>query len=97
VRLARHAHAAGRDPARLELVELPHEDLRIDHAARAEDALLAVQDPRRHMVELELLAAGNDRVPRVRAALVAADEVGVLGQQVDDLALALVAPLGRRQ
>ena len=35
----------------------------------------------------------DDRVPGVRAALVAADEVGVLGEQVDDLALALVAPL----
>ncbi len=94
VRLARDAHAAGRDPARLELVQLRHEHFRVDHATGAEDALLAVKDPRRHVVELVLLALGDDRVPGVRPALVAADEVGVLGQQVDDLALPLVAPLG---
>jgi hypothetical protein len=93
VRLARDAHAVGRDSARLELVELSHEDLGVDHAARAEDALLAVQDPGGHVVELVLLAARDDRVARIRAALVAADEVRVLGEQVDDLALALVAPL----
>jgi hypothetical protein len=45
------------------------------------------------VVELELLAAGDDRVSRVGAALVAADEVGVLGKQIDDLALSLVPPL----
>ena len=43
--------------------------------------------------DLVRLLADDDRVPGVRAALVAADEVGVLGEQVDDLALALVAPL----
>ena len=43
--------------------------------------------------DLVRLAVDDDRVPGVRAALVAADEVGVLGEQVDDLALALVAPL----
>jgi hypothetical protein len=45
------------------------------------------------VVELERLAVADDRVARVRAALVAADEFGALGEQVDDLALALVAPL----
>jgi hypothetical protein len=52
-----------------------------------------MEDSRGHVVELEFLAVGDDRVPRVRPALVAADEVGVLGEQVDDLALAFVAPL----
>ena len=46
------------------------------------------------MPELAGLAAGDDRVPGVRPAVVAADEIRVLGEQVDDLALALVAPLG---
>ena len=50
-------------------------------------------DPRRDLADLVRLAADDDRVPGVRAALVAADEVGLLGEQVDDLALALVAPL----
>src|SRR4029453_4646035 len=89
----RNGHGPGRDPGRLELVQLPDEHLGVDHAPRAENALLAVQDPRRHVVELVLLAARDDRVPRVRPALVAADEVRVLGQQVDDLAFALVTPL----
>ena len=43
--------------------------------------------------DLVRLAVDDDRVPCVRPTLVAADEVGVLGEQVDDLALALVAPL----
>src|SRR4029078_5854840 len=93
VRLAADTDAAGVDPAGFEPVELADEHLGVDHAAGAEEALLAVQDPRRHVVELVLLAAGDDRVPGVRAALVAADEVGVLRQQVDDLALAFVPPL----
>ena len=38
--------------------------------------------------------AAHDRVPGVVAALKAHDGVGVLGEQVGDLALALVAPLG---
>ncbi len=59
-----------------------------EHAERA-----GIEDPRRDVVELVRLAVGDDRVPGIRAALVAADEVGVPGEQVDDLALALVAPL----
>ena len=43
---------------------------------------------------MPFLAAGDDRVPRIGPAVVAADEIGMLGQQVDDLALALVSPLG---
>ena len=54
---------------------------------------LAGEDPRRELAELERLAADDDRVPGVRAALVAADDVRLLRKQVDDLALALVAPL----
>jgi hypothetical protein len=83
----------GREAARLEVVELLDEDLRIDHAARAEHALLAPEDPRGHVAELVGLAVGDDRVPRVRPALVAADDIRVLRQQVDDLSLALVSPL----
>src|SRR3972149_4342537 len=45
------------------------------------------------MAELERLSFGLDRVARVRPALVAADEIGPQCEQVDDLALALVAPL----
>src|SRR5207247_3361370 len=41
----------------------------------------------------ELACGGVDRVARVRAALIAHDEVGALGEHVDDLPLALVPPL----
>ena len=45
-------------------------------------------------VELELLAVADDGVPGVVAALVADDHVALGRQQIGDLALALVAPLG---
>ena len=45
-------------------------------------------------MELELLALADDRVAGVVAALEAHDEVGPLGEQVVDLSLSLVAPLG---
>src|SRR5205823_9808 len=67
--------------------------LRVDHAAGADHALLALEDPGGNVLQLERLAVGDDRVARVRPAVVAADEIGMLGKQVDDLALALVAPL----
>ena len=47
----------------------------------------------RRLADLERLVADDDRVPGVRPALVAADEIGTLREQVDDLALALVSPL----
>src|SRR5919197_3042238 len=94
VRVARQADALGRDPARFEVVQLLDEDWRVDDAPGADHALLAPQDPRRHVAQLVGLAVGDDRVAGVRAAVVAADEIGALRQQVDDLALALVAPLG---
>src|SRR5260370_1140246 len=43
--------------------------------------------------ELERLAVGDDGVARVGAAVVADHEVVLLGEQIDDLALGLVAPL----
>ena len=93
VRVARQVDALRRDAARLEVVQLLDEDRRVDDAARADHAFLAPQDPRGHMAQLVGRAVGDDRVPGVRAAVVAADDVRVLRQEVDDLALALVAPL----
>ena len=84
----------GGDAARLERVDLLDQELRVDDAPRPDDRDLAlVEDPGRDVVELEGLPARDDGVARVRAALIAADEFGALGEQVDDLALALVAPL----
>src|SRR5439155_27347854 len=83
----------GREPARFEVVELLDEDAGIDDAAGADHALLAPDDPGGQVPQLERLPAGDDRVAGVRPAVVAADEVAGLREQVDDLALALVSPL----
>ncbi len=65
----------------------------IDDAARTDRAPLARDDARRDLADLVRLVADDDRVAGVRTALVAADEIGVLREQVDDLPLPLVAPL----
>ena len=79
--------------ARSRLVELRDQHLRVDDAARADHRELAGDHPARGRADLERLLADDDRVPGVRPALVAADEIRTLREQVDDLALALVAPL----
>ncbi len=43
---------------------------------------------------LKLLVAAHDRVPGVVAALEADHEVGLLREQVGDLPLSFIAPLG---
>src|SRR5207237_10608628 len=63
-----------------------------EHSVR-DDADALVEDPRRDEVQDVLLALHDDGVTGVAAALEADDEVRLLGQDVDDLALALVAPL----
>ncbi len=76
-------------------VELVDQHTRVDHDTVADHAALAgIQDPGGDQVQLPLLAAADDRVAGVVAALEADDGVCVLGEQVGDLALALVAPLG---
>ena len=68
---------------------------RVEDDAVADHAdLVRVEDPGGDQVELELLAVADDRVAGVVAALEADDHVGAVGEQVDDLPLPLVAPLG---
>ncbi len=86
-------HALGSVTACFEVVELGDEHGRIDDTARADRAPLPGDDPGRDLADLVRLARDDDRVPGVGTALVAAYEVGLLGQQVDDLPFALVAPL----
>ena len=45
-------------------------------------------------MEDERLAPVDDAVTGVRAALITRDDLGGLGQRVDDLPLAFIAPLG---
>ena len=93
MRVARDVDLGGRAAALLELVELADQHLGIDDAAVADHARLAAHDAARQRADLERLVADDDRVAGVRAALVAAHDVRVLREQVDDLPLAFVAPL----
>ena len=79
-------------PERGDLVE---QRLRIDHHAVADDRqLAAAHHAGRQQRQLVGDAVDHQRVAGIVAALEAHDDVGLLGQPVDDLALALVAPLG---
>ena len=82
------------DPGVRELVDLGEERLRIDDHAVADDAGDAlVQDAGRQQAQHELPPAGVDGVTGVVASLVAGDDREIRRQQIDDLALAFVAPL----
>ena len=77
-----------------ELVDLGEQRLGVEHdpvADRAADA--GMQNPARDLVQHEGARADVHRVAGVRAALVAYDPVGTLGEHVDELALPFVAPL----
>jgi hypothetical protein len=95
VRVGAHPQAADVHAARAQPVDLLGEHARIDDRAVADDAELAgIEDPGGDQVELPGLPVAHDRVTGVVAALEAHDGVRALGEEVDDLALALVAPLG---
>ncbi len=95
VGVGRDPQPADVDPPRPQRVELVDQHARVDHDSVADHAALArIQDPRGDQVELPLLIAPHDRVAGVVAALKSHDGVAVLGEQVGDLALALIAPLG---
>ena len=96
VRARADQHAVGRDGQALlgEAVGLGEEGDGVDDHPVAEDAGLArMDDARRDEVQCVGLVADAHRVARVVAALIARDDVEALGQEIDDLALALVAPL----
>ena len=75
-------------------VEFLKECSRIDHDAAGDNRFDAGPEyPGRQKRELVGLATELNGVPRVVAPLVSDNDVVVFGQQVDDLALGLVAPL----
>ena len=95
VRVGRDLQVADVDAAPAQAVDLLEQDLRVEDDAVADHAdLVGMEDARGDQVELELLAAADDRVAGVVAALEADDHVGLVGEQIGDLPLALVAPLG---
>src|SRR5690606_7047488 len=68
---------------------------RVDNDPVANDRhLAAAHDTRGQQAELVDLAVDDERMARVMAALKAHDHIGALGQPVNNLALALVTPLG---
>ena len=66
----------------------------IDHHAVADDRALALDHARRQQRELVGLVADHDGVAGIVAALEAHHHLGPVGEPVDDLAFAFVAPLG---
>ena len=94
VRALADDQVVGLQAALAQLLDLLQDHTRIDHHAVADDARdLRVEDSAGQQLELELAVLGDHGVAGVVAALWADHEVGLLGQVVDDLALALVAPL----
>jgi len=82
-------------PVSLDLVDLFQQHLGVDHDAVADHRRdMRIHDPRRDEVQLERAPPVNDGVPGVVPALEPDDVVHVVGEQVGDLALTLVAPLG---
>ena len=92
--VADHQVLADRDAAADEAVDLGQQAGRVEHHAGGDDALhLGPEDAAGHQRELERLAVADDGMPGVGPALVADHDIVLLGQQIDDLALGLVAPL----
>ena len=72
-----------------------HEHARVYHDAVADDRHgVLVHDPGGHQVQRQLLVAVNDGVAGVIASLEAHHVIVVAGDEVGDLTLAFVAPLG---
>ncbi len=76
-------------------VHLGQEHGGVDHHPVADDRRdVVVEDPARHQLEGEGLPVHHDGVAGVVAALIADDQLHLLGQEVGELALALITPLG---
>ena len=65
----------------------------MDHAIAEDGDHMAAQDARRDQMQFVNLAFKGDGMPGVVTAGVSGDDIGRLGQPVDDAALAFVAPL----
>ena len=82
-------------PRACSAVDLVEQHRRLDHDAVADDRHhVVVEHARRQELEGEGLTVDDDGVTGVVAALVADHHGHLLGQQVGELALALVSPLG---
>ena len=78
-----------------EFLDFAEEGCGIKHDAVADDALAAgAENSAGDELEDEFFAVDDDRVSSVMAAGVAGDDVEFFAEDVDDLALAFIAPLG---
>ncbi|MBF8280154.1 MAG: hypothetical protein HW385_1586 [candidate division NC10 bacterium] len=76
------------------LVDLLDQGKQIDDHAVAQDADLPLpEDPGRDQVEDNLFVSDDDRMAGVGAALVTGHGIEMLREEIDDLALPLIAPL----
>ncbi len=82
------------DPDFAQALDFADERDRIDHDAVADDADFAPpQNAGGNEVQDVFFSAVDDGVAGVVAALAADDDIGVAGEDVDDFALAFIAPL----
>ena len=82
------------DAARLDGVHLPGQMVQVDDHARTQHAgHVRVEDAGGQQVQDELALLCDDGVPGIVAALIAGNDVRMFCQQVDDAALALIAPI----
>ena len=78
-----------------QLGDFPQQRIGRDHYAIADQALHVVtQDAGRDQVQHGLLTVDDQGMTGIVAALVTHDRSRLIGQQIDDLALALITPLG---
>jgi hypothetical protein len=81
--------------AALQAVDFFDQNLGIDDHAVADDTkFVGMECARRDEVENGFVSVHNQGGAGIVAALKAHDDVGVLGKKIDDLAFALVSPLG---
>ena len=82
-------------PVRAQRVDFLHEGEGIEHHAVADHAAAALaQHAAGNQLQDELLAVDGDRVSGIVAAGIARHDLEALGENVNDLAFAFVAPLG---
>ena len=92
---AGHPEAVAGDATGGERVDLGEQRRQVDDDAVGDDRDdVVVEDAARRELQGVSLATGHDGVPGIVPSLVAHDVAVLLGEQIDDLGLALVAPLG---
>ncbi len=92
--VADHEVLADVDAAGDEAVDFGQQAGRIEDHAGGHHALdLGAEDAAGDERQFERLAAGDDGMAGIGPALVADDDIVLLGEQIDNLALGLVAPL----